>query len=275
MSANKPFDFPPEMEREIFETAAIRHPKMIHTLLLVCRRVHIWVEPLLYRVIQILHTSGSSRVLTAIQSKPSTFLQLAVHHLWIGPMQEAPKILINCSSVHNLFLDGGITPDILDILDRMHVRKMSFTLPQPLSGWPEQALTRPAFRSVTHLDLYQEGVERSSWVDWSHLASLPALTHLCLSETMSSGILRDVLAECPRLAVVITIWWSHEVEEATLFAQTLTTTDHRVVLMTVSSCSEDWDIGAEGGDDFWARAETFVARKRKGEIEKNCFVLKG
>ncbi|KAJ7776169.1 hypothetical protein B0H16DRAFT_1879574 [Mycena metata] len=273
MSTKKPFDFPPEMEREIFETAAIRHPKMICTLLLVCHRVHVWVEPLLYRVIYIPHTS--SPVLTAIQSKPSTFLQLAVHHLSITPVQEAPKILLNCSSVHNLFLGGVVTPDILDILDRMRVRKMSITLPLPLLRWPEQALTRPAFRHVTHLDMYQEENEHSSWVDWSSLASLPALTHLCLSETMASDILHEVLAECPRLVIMVTAWWNDGVEDVTSFAETFTNTDPRVVLMAVPSYSEDWKIGAEGGDDFWARADTFVARKRRGEVEKNCFVLEG
>ncbi|KAJ7776163.1 hypothetical protein B0H16DRAFT_1449609 [Mycena metata] len=272
MPTNKPFDFPPEMEREIFETAAIQHPKMIHTLLLVCHRVHVWVEPFLYRVIQILHTS--SRVLTVFQSKPSTFLRLAVHHLWITPAKEAPKILPNCSSVHSLFLNGGLTPDLLDILDGMRVRKMSISVPVPLSGWPEQAFTRPAFRHVTHLDMYQDEGERTRWEDWSSLASLPALTHVCLSETTSSHILHDVLAECPRLVVVITAWWVDDEKDATLFAQTLTTTDPRVVLITVSSYDEDWKTGAKGGDDFWARAETFVARKRRGEIEKNCFVLK-
>ncbi|KAJ7776168.1 hypothetical protein B0H16DRAFT_1879572 [Mycena metata] len=234
----------------------------------VCR-----VEPFLYRVIYI--PDASSRVLTAVHSKPSTFLQLAVHHLSITPEREAPKILLKCSSTHNIFLDGGLTQDMLDTLDRMRVRKMAFTLPQPLSGWPEQALTRPAFCHVTHLDMYQEENEHSSWVDWSSLASLPALTHLCLSETMASDILHEVLAECPRLVVVVTAWWTDDKEEVTSFAETLTSTDPRVVLMIVPNCSEDWKIGAEGGDDFWARAETFVARKRRGEIEKNCFVLEG
>jgi hypothetical protein len=39
--AVEPF-LPVELEREIFETAAMRHPKLIPTLLRVCHRVHVW-----------------------------------------------------------------------------------------------------------------------------------------------------------------------------------------------------------------------------------------
>jgi hypothetical protein len=37
--------------------------------------------------------------------------------------------------------------------------------------------------------------------------------------------------------------------------------------MVVLDYKKDWETGARGGDDFWTRAEAFVARKRKGEIE--------
>jgi hypothetical protein len=36
------WSFPLELEREIFETTALRHPGAIPTLLRLCHRVHIW-----------------------------------------------------------------------------------------------------------------------------------------------------------------------------------------------------------------------------------------
>ncbi len=29
----------------------------------------------------------------------------------------------------------------------------------------------------------------------------------------------------------------------------------------------DWETGARGGEDIWVRAEEFIARKRRGEVE--------
>jgi hypothetical protein len=42
MSSDSPPVFPPELEREMFETAAHFHPETIFNLLLVSRRVHEW-----------------------------------------------------------------------------------------------------------------------------------------------------------------------------------------------------------------------------------------
>jgi hypothetical protein len=46
--------------------------------------------------------------------------------------------------------------------------------------------------------------EHTRWEDnWSPLAALPALTHLCLSEELAEDTLRAALAECPSLMVAI------------------------------------------------------------------------
>jgi hypothetical protein len=39
------FTLPPELEREILETAALRYPEMIPPLLRICRRAQIWRVP--------------------------------------------------------------------------------------------------------------------------------------------------------------------------------------------------------------------------------------
>ncbi|KAJ7187409.1 hypothetical protein C8R46DRAFT_289384 [Mycena filopes] len=279
MSTYSVFHFPPELEREIFETAALQETNIIPTILRVCRRVHVWIEPLLYRVV-VLPTRAIS-VFAAVKSKSPTFLQMAVRHLFIAPeMEDASKVLLSCSGVYSLFLDGRLPANLLDVLDSMRVRRLNFTLPiSPLSGWADATLTRRAFLSLTHLELYQDSVDPStdfSWPQWSPLASLPALTHLCLSESLSSHILPDLVAEGARLVVVVTAWWDGTAseEEAREFAEGLAVrrvTDPRVVVMTIDSYTEEWKLGAHGGDDFWVRAESFLAMKRKGEIPKNVF----
>jgi hypothetical protein len=30
----------------------------------------------------------------------------------------------------------------------------------------------------------------------------------------------------------------------------------------------DWQIGARGGDDFWVRAEQFIAKRISGEVDR-------
>ncbi|KAJ7213763.1 hypothetical protein C8J57DRAFT_1517713 [Mycena rebaudengoi] len=30
---------------------------------------------------------------------------------------------------------------------------------------------------------------------------------------------------------------------------------------------EDWKVGVEGGEDFWVRAELFIAKRKRGEIQ--------
>ncbi|KAJ6582371.1 hypothetical protein B0H19DRAFT_1118189 [Mycena capillaripes] len=47
---------PLDLEREIFELAARQYPSSIPTFLLICHRVHAWLEPSLYRVLNLNHS---------------------------------------------------------------------------------------------------------------------------------------------------------------------------------------------------------------------------
>ncbi|KAJ7185036.1 hypothetical protein C8R46DRAFT_470300 [Mycena filopes] len=278
MCVDEGFSFPLELEREIFETAALQHTNSIPALLRVCRRVFVWLEPLLYRVVVI--PSDAAPILRPVQSKPATFLQRAVRYLFITPdMEDTLKIIIGCSNIVGLLIDGTLRPDVLDVLDHMAVRRLNFTLPAALSEWAPVTFTRPAFLFLTHLELYQgDDDDEPEVVTWSHfspLASLPALTHLCFCQYISSDVLSNVAAECPQLVVIVTAWWEGMFfsADARSFAASLSFTDHRVVVMLVASYIEDWKLGALGGTDFWVRAENFPAMKRTGEITKTTFFL--
>ncbi|KAJ6458046.1 hypothetical protein C8R47DRAFT_167150 [Mycena vitilis] len=159
----------------------------------------------------------------------------------------------------------------------MRLEKLAFVF-GPHSELPLSTLQRPFFRCVTHLDLYLQGGADDPalplWHEWSHLASLPALSHLSLSRRLHNNVLPQAVAACPRLSVAVAAFWeSHEGGDAAEFARLCTIRDPRFVVMVVPNYEADWKTGARGGADFWVRAEEFIALKRRGEIEAACHLL--
>ncbi|KAJ7714012.1 hypothetical protein B0H16DRAFT_532709 [Mycena metata] len=268
------FRFPLDMEREILETAAAIHPKTIPTLLRACHRIHSWLEPLLYSVI--ITTEPDDPVFDAIQRKSPAFLQNAVRHVFLGAnavKAAAEHLLPHCSGITSLCFDAFVDRSILGLLaNNTHIRKFNISV-----ALDPSILKQPMFLSISHLDIYRDSPVPTKWDDdWCLLASpsLPALTHLCLSDTISVFLLDEVLAGCPRLRVVITAFWrERDWHRALAFANGLTTEDPRAVVMVSGDYTEDWERGARGGEDFWIRAEMFVARKRAGEIEENHYFM--
>ncbi|KAJ7323824.1 hypothetical protein DFH08DRAFT_817304 [Mycena albidolilacea] len=265
MSASAKMDvvLPLELEREIFETAAAR------------------LEPLLYRVLTISDWGPDAAMLSAVEAKPATFLHSAVHHVFfLTGFQENPArkldskmlndILSSCSGTKNLMIVGqDLEPD-LNILHKMRLQRLDIGLPPATSEWARITLAHPALSFITHLCLSEN--TRSDdypWDDaWGHLASLPALTHLALTEHLSRALLPQILEDCRRLLVAVTLYYKEKSRHrANAFARTLTIRDPRIVVAIVNDFPENWETGARGGDDYWVHAEKFVARRRRGEIE--------
>ncbi|KAJ7664499.1 hypothetical protein DFH06DRAFT_1324050 [Mycena polygramma] len=73
--------FPPELEREAFETTALLYPGEIPTLLRVARCVLGWIEPLLYRVIHLASNDEPTAraLLHAMSTKPPSFFRTVRH----------------------------------------------------------------------------------------------------------------------------------------------------------------------------------------------------
>jgi hypothetical protein len=69
------------------------------------------------------------------------------------------------------------------------------------------------------------------------------------------------------VVAVVDFWGPSEASSASEFAQSLTIIDPRIVVMAVADFRNDWQTAARCGKEFWSRAEAFVARMRKGEIE--------
>ncbi|KAJ7633578.1 hypothetical protein DFH06DRAFT_1222301 [Mycena polygramma] len=105
---------PVELEREIFEWAALLHPRSIPTFLRVARRFQIWLEPLLYRVICVdiprltyrdLFTPGIPSLLNAIKSKPAGLFG-AVRHLFLCnvSLEDGIAVLQACPGLVDLMV---------------------------------------------------------------------------------------------------------------------------------------------------------------------------
>ncbi|KAJ7501929.1 hypothetical protein B0H11DRAFT_690600 [Mycena galericulata] len=268
--------FPFDIEREIFETAALRDPKLIPTLLRLSHRVHTWIEPLLYRVLILLESTSEKSLLSIAEAKSASFLKTAVRHVSTSLLDHSTSksLLRKSTGILNLHLPGGLSRGMLDDLAETHIRKLAFS-PTNFSDLPP--LDHPVFLSLTHLDLYVISFDEDAllWEKWSSLASLPELTHLCFSDLLSDAILPQVIVECPRLLVIVTAYWYLDFpDEAKVFAEALTVTDPRVVVMAITeNYIVDWERGAREGIDFWVPAEDFVNRKRRGEVESTCYLL--
>ncbi|KAJ6473403.1 hypothetical protein C8R47DRAFT_1324489 [Mycena vitilis] len=258
--------FPRELEREMFETTALMHPGQILSLLRIARRVLLWIEPLLYRII---HSTGdlnvTNGILHTLAVKPPEFFH-AVRHLGLDSPDFTSdtnmKLLRLCKkatsfSARRQCLDAAFLP----LLAGMRIQQLGVNLGVLFNGTID--LQHGLFRYITHLDMFgTEGVVGAL----PNLPTLPALTHLCLP----NGILRDdalrALSECSRLNVLL-IQWPMMEEDDYMDEQIPHVYDIRFVIGTYGDYWDDWVAGAKGFPDAWSKADDFVARKRKGEIE--------
>ncbi|KAJ7122350.1 hypothetical protein C8R44DRAFT_786042 [Mycena epipterygia] len=280
------FSFPQDVERRIFETAALRESEIIPVLLRVCHRVHAWMEPLLYRALKISYSEGisSSTLMAAIQSKSTRFVQTSVRTVWLyedrvrpGECQWINDFLRRCSGIVNLTILGKFDLGILLCLNQLERLTLYASCAPSLCAGDHPLL------SVTHLHLHQgEPRADDTWESkWSsRLACLPALTHLCLSDSgyLSRVIHPHIVDGLPGIRVIITVFSGmYALRRGVAFAEDIPAKDPRVVVIAQMGGVADWDsgtgVGAQGGDDFWDRSEKFVDQKRRGEIDETCYFL--
>ncbi|KAJ7662770.1 hypothetical protein DFH06DRAFT_357818 [Mycena polygramma] len=277
--------FPRELEREMFETTALMYPGQIPSLLRVARRVLLWsvpslrslswdisssifdrIEPLMYRIIDL---AGEPKVAAglryAMSAKLPEFFH-AVRHLGLQSEDLEPGdrlcLLRVCNRVTNFGAWRSSTdPTLLPLLAQMRIQRLAVNVGL-LFGGPIE-LNHALFRSVTHLDMFgSAGVVEPL----PQLSTLPALTHLCLDHLIARDDALLALAECPRLNILL-VQWSIMEEDDYMDEQVPHVYDIRFVIGTYGDYWDDWVAGAKGFPDAWSKADDFVTRKRRGEIE--------
>ncbi|KAJ7238059.1 hypothetical protein B0H12DRAFT_100962 [Mycena haematopus] len=274
--------FPAELEREIFETAALLYPVTMPPLLRVARRVLVWIEPLLYRVIWSDYGPLDSALEQAMRTKSAGFFRRSVRHVYLGSHESnnTQALLRLCPDIVSLaYISPRGEPELLELLkDFRGIHRWSGCL-EDLFDHPSTStidLSLSVFRNVTHMDMFDDvDMNTASTARLcAGLCALPALTHVCINRRVEAGILRNLLQGCPYLQVLVDMWASRisAVEMVTAHRKA-GVEDIRYVAAVCGDYWSDWDVGARVGTDFWAAADDFVARKRRGEIEGSCHLL--
>ncbi|KAJ7049527.1 hypothetical protein C8F01DRAFT_1183082 [Mycena amicta] len=268
--------FSPELERKIFELAALANLQAITPLLLVARRVQIWVEPLRFRVVRLNDSAHATAFFREIQRKPKAYF-LAVRHLLLESnahwrSEHALEILEKCSSVVDLgttFRFNG--PELLPVLATLALRHLTTNLSDVFGDEMPIDPLHPALAHVTHLSLrdgipvddFDEEDESRLQCVCAAIPSLPALTHLRFDfcgEHEDVGFLTQLVEDSPRLQLLLLTEVQEEIDLH----------DNRVVLCgythALGRFGDEWERGARGEQDTWARAEEFVRLKREGVI---------
>ncbi|KAJ7807456.1 hypothetical protein B0H13DRAFT_2153713 [Mycena leptocephala] len=183
---------PPDLERELFETAAMMYPQEIPTLLRVARRVLSWIEPLLYRV----------------STRSPEFFHKAVRHLGLKYIsrEEARRILRLCKGIVDLALEQSLVdPDLIPILAEMRVQWLAVSLTSLFGEAHVPDLKHSLFASITHLDVFDNDAETVGKV-CAQIPTLPALTHLSVHFGTPRPVLMRVLKQSPRLELLLIMW---------------------------------------------------------------------
>ncbi|KAJ7176849.1 hypothetical protein C8R46DRAFT_1346786 [Mycena filopes] len=262
---------PLELEQEIFETSAILFPELIPSLLLVSHRTREWIERIKYRTVTPHGEHSTCRfrdLQRAIQSntRPPSFFRAHVRHLVVPfffirdeTAEIVQNLLAACAGVQHLTFTIRLSPSYLPALARLRPHRLVITL-DPLLVGTDSVVFRPLFTYVTHLSLYRmSGIfDTSAWL--SFLNSLPSLTHLLLSDLFE--MVAPILATCKSLQVLIDFDHSPAAPELDDAGG-----DDRFVYMKIRSGLDEWLKGTRGEVDHWARAEMFIAKKRRGEIK--------
>ncbi|KAJ6482766.1 hypothetical protein C8R45DRAFT_1100017 [Mycena sanguinolenta] len=127
--------------------------------------------------------------------------------------------------------------------------------------------THPVFSRLTHLELiiYTSFLLETNLDAWLGLSLLPRLTHLSFNETSFIVLCPHLLQACQSLRILVALWGtqviSREEQRPESLARRLRN-DFRFVLTTCALYKEDWIRGANGGKDYWTRAEEFAAARR-------------
>ncbi|KAJ7677687.1 hypothetical protein DFH06DRAFT_1166930 [Mycena polygramma] len=270
ISSNAP-KLPPELEREIFMIAAVIDEQAIPTLLRVARRVLVWIEPLLYKKFVFRRRPWEAReaplmrrlsaAIHAIQAKPLAFVETNIRDIiwwqYIG-QEHAETLLSICSGVRNLALIILTHPMVSHFSTLQHLQRLTVPLD------PRFPLDLPAlkasFASLTHLHVHSCVADLNLlWI-----STLPSLTHFCIENPASNDrpALYELLHKSPKLQVCVCTF---DLPQMHVTPSGPWIEDQRVVIMQLDIDSDkyvrSWKLGADGGRDFWAQAEEFLARK--------------
>ncbi|KAJ7112706.1 hypothetical protein C8R44DRAFT_882459 [Mycena epipterygia] len=266
---------PPELERPIFEIAALSRPKAIPDLMRVAWRVKHWwgfsVEPLLYRTLVVKASPETTDLFPSCTAE--TFMQIActqkvsflrdsVRNLRVYSLvpEHARTVLSTCTNVKNLHIcvRGGPAQHAFPAFDTMPLRHLYCDgLAEFCDVTAFEPFLHPSFHQITHLEL------DSFAGSLNGLLELPRLTHLALSRTRPINACPQILATLTSLRVLVILCPPAARHHHVL---AILAEDPRFVMMMPHA--HDWQVGILTGIDYCLRAEQFIAKRMSGEIDR-------
>ncbi|KAJ7160436.1 hypothetical protein C8R46DRAFT_1286257 [Mycena filopes] len=268
---------PPELEREIFTLAAQSdglQRRHLPSLILVARRVQIWCSALSFLLC---YSSWGMRSLHRTNSEFRQFLipghtPVAQHvrNSGIGTWSDACDLvdcIHVCSGTTKLALFTSTVadctvPGLSEALAELPLKELTAPL---VSIFPDHNFDfgHRLFSQITHLHIQDRNPH-----DWSGLAELPFLTHLAFTYPQPASILDTILAECKFLQALVYNAYIPPGSTCPYFLL-----DPRTVVFGKLNYRDDWEVAVTGGEDYWARVDKYLQRRRNGEIPENEYVI--
>ncbi|KAJ6535230.1 hypothetical protein DFH09DRAFT_1284033 [Mycena vulgaris] len=274
---------PLELERHIFELAALSRPVSIPNFMRVAWRVKHWVEPLLYRTLVIATNNieeiprfGMETFDRIARTKPASLLRDSVRNLIVGfvGVEQIKLILATCTGLENIWIaaTGSSTTPLLPAVEGISLRHLYCDFEQ-LSRFviAFESFAQPFFSHLTHLELFN-GLNDADEdpAAWHGIVGLPHLTHLSFAAIHLIELCPHLLDTCKSLHALIILGFPRTAfllrTELALLEK-----DPRFVLMPLERYIQDWQVGVLTGVDYWARADTFIARRTSGEIQGSAY----
>ena len=239
------------------------------------------IEPILYEIVILRNFGRRSQAssleykprfelfMANIDSKPPGFYSKHVKNLWISTSDDPPafeRILSVCSGVENIVLFSNrrsINLPFIPFLEipnaGSHLRRLTCKLESFFPPWSTmQNFEHPFFANLTHLHLYDEMEDWSTYVGFENLRSLTHLAFACCGP-------EELATVMPKLPAVEYVALGHyrtdEGVPSVSRRVPVGVYGIKVVLMDGLTIN-DWEGGATGRADFWDLVEREVARRR-------------
>lgn len=276
-----PPSFPDELQRLIFEIAARKSGVCALKLVVLDRRVRIWIEPIIYESIVVRNKLSASRLLETMKMKPPMLFDANVRSLAFGStvtFLQAKAILEKCSRRIMNFAVWGFdrNPSIfLPFIRLPSLRRLSLTSHSP----SELNIPPGVLSSLTHLILdgpytwyhLRNAIHHLKHTDEDHTdhitatALFPNLTHFCV-DSLNWGSAQSLLKIAKNLkyfAIIVPLRF----KAIPIITQRIVELgDPRVVVMEHDYNIKHWEGSVRGGADVWDQVEQLV--------NKGCFTGK-
>ncbi|KAJ7803456.1 hypothetical protein B0H14DRAFT_2888034 [Mycena olivaceomarginata] len=229
---------PLELERTIFEIAALVYPKSIPSL--------IWWPG---------GSSTASTVSCHHGDQSSSKIRTASLHRWRCPTRGPGSHLHSVQPCRGLVLE---VPSFLRRFEQLYCLALTFHdfLASSLS----------CLGSITHLELLGTGNNPSTGDLTAHLPLMPRLTHLSFD-----AVLRDWLLQTGLLATsnILILASAEELSQGIHHLDPFLRDDRRFLCLDQQTdWREDRLRGVATGEDYWTLADAFIAARREGRVDR-------